>query len=495
MALDLQEALHNPIMFFEDVLRIKPTDQQLELLETILVDLYDPTPGWEALRRLVVSSGAGIGKTTSLTGLALWFGLRSPNTAVYITAPTMRQVQEVFFSELRRTIGRAHPHIADITTVTSRVCRFYKNPLWHVTGVSAAKSENMQGLHQDKMVFLIDECSGIQRPILEAILATLTNAESYLVATGNPNTRDCEFFQYFYGPNRSDWHKLFFSSEDSPIADKKNIARLERQFGRDSDEFRVRVLGQFPKSDSTSIIDHQDLYDASQRPDPWQNPEGHNHRYSIGIDIAGMGADESVVVARRAGHVAAMQVFSKKEPEAVIQAAFALQYKLQWPNDQTVYVFDSTGMGHGRKEIFHRNHKNVHMFTFNARARRSKQFANKITEAWFELRNQLKAQAIKIPYDDKTWTQLTSRQFEFHGDALRVEKKEAWRKRTNNKGSPDRADALVMAFYPHTKLNLITPNRENQDTLNMPHSHAMPNDPYDRQGRVKPRKRIRINNR
>jgi phage terminase large subunit len=488
--MSFQDALAGPVSFFEDIMRIKPTDQQVEVLETVMLDLYDPTPGHQPKRRLTIASGAGIGKTTTLAGLALWFGLRAPRTAVYMTAPTMRQVQEVFFAELRRSVARGHPHLAKITNITSRVCRFYNDKLWHITGVSASKSENIQGLHQDNMVFLVDEASGVDSPIMEAILATLTNEHSYLICTGNPNTRQCEFFQYFYGPTSDDWHKLTFSSEDSPIADKKNIERLERQFGRESDEFRVRVLGKFPKSDSTSIIERQDLHTAANRPDPWVTPPGHSFRYSIGIDIAGEGADESVIVARCGGHVAAMQIFLKQEPDRVIQAAFALQHRFQWDNDETVYVFDATGMGHGRRTIFKDNNKNVFMFTFNSKARKQNQFDNRITEGWFELRNQLKSGTIKLPYDPTLWQQLTSRRYEFRGDKLFVEPKKQWRKRTKAKASCDRADAVVLAFYPHTKLKLLTPDRERPSSA--PTDYATPAPPQRPQGHR--RRRIRVNN-
>ena len=51
---------------------------------------------------------------------------------------------------------------------------------WFATARTATKPENMQGFHEDYMLFVCDEASGIADPIMEAILGTLSGAENKL---------------------------------------------------------------------------------------------------------------------------------------------------------------------------------------------------------------------------------------------------------------------------------------------------------------------------
>nr|DAJ27358.1 MAG TPA: Terminase [Caudoviricetes sp.] len=40
---------------------------------------------------------------------------------------------------------------------------------------------------------------------------------------------------------------MHFNSEESPIVSKKFVESVIAKFGIDSDEYRVRVLGEFPR--------------------------------------------------------------------------------------------------------------------------------------------------------------------------------------------------------------------------------------------------------
>lgn len=57
---------------------------------------------------------------------------------------------------------------------------------WFATARTATKPENMQGFHEDYMLFVCDEASGIADHIMEAILGTLSGAENKLFLCGNP---------------------------------------------------------------------------------------------------------------------------------------------------------------------------------------------------------------------------------------------------------------------------------------------------------------------
>lgn len=57
---------------------------------------------------------------------------------------------------------------------------------WFATARTATTAENMQGFHEDNMLFIIDEASGVSDEIIEAILGTLSGKNNKLLMCGNP---------------------------------------------------------------------------------------------------------------------------------------------------------------------------------------------------------------------------------------------------------------------------------------------------------------------
>ena len=68
---------------------------------------------------------------------------------------------------------------------------------WFAVARTATKPENMQGFHEDNMLFIVDEASGVADPIMEAILGTLSNANNKLLMCGNPTRTSDTFFDAF----------------------------------------------------------------------------------------------------------------------------------------------------------------------------------------------------------------------------------------------------------------------------------------------------------
>ena len=57
---------------------------------------------------------------------------------------------------------------------------------WFAVARTATKPENMQGFHEDNMLFIVDEASGVADPIMEAILGTMLY---WFVCLGNFRTK------------------------------------------------------------------------------------------------------------------------------------------------------------------------------------------------------------------------------------------------------------------------------------------------------------------
>lgn len=416
----------------------KPTSQQQDVLELWMNEKLGRLE--QKKGRIAIKSGQGPGKTT-LTGVGMsWSVIQYVDTLGIVTAPTMRQCKDVWLSEFRRTMGNACPLLQKIIVPSKSRVTFFNRPDWQIRLISSAKPENAQGFHQTRLIFLVEECAGVPREIQEQIKGTLTNEDSLLVCIGNPNMRDCAFFDCF-NKDRELWHTFTMNAEDSEIVSKANIERIAEEFGRDSDVFRVRVLGEFPEQDPNTVMSPDDLEACSNNDALKFSQTGTLKQF--GIDLARFGSDESVVAQRKGNAIIGYKFFVKKEPIEVCRYALHLQLACNWGDSETVFVPDAGGLGQGVVHVF-KGKKHLEFHSEGTSTKR--EYANRITEAYFCLRDKVRNRSISIPKDQRLISQLATRQYYINKKGqLILEAKDDYIKRLGY--SPDRADAVALAFY------------------------------------------------
>lgn len=437
-------------------LRFNPTPQQRRVLEV----------AQRGDLRIAVKSGQGPGKTTCSSIISLWWGLQDLNVRNITTAPSMKQCRNVWLSEVRERMSKAHPLLRRYIKVTSSTVYFggfvrgqprHKN--WRCELLTASSAEAFQGQHNKRLNAIVEEASGVAGEIIEALKGTVSNvqsewqedaAEGAILMIGNPNHRETEFHRCF-DFRESNWTKITMDAEESPIVDPKKLIEHAIEFGVDSDFYRVRVLGEFPAVDPTGIINPDDV-DAAFECDVRQavtNPHLQGQR-QIGIDLARQGGDETVVYRRFGGCIVEWHKWAKNadfEPAHAVRWAFRKQVEAQWHNWQTLYVFDAGGIGQGVYHLFEEAGREALPFHTQHKATQPMVYGNRMTEAWFQLANLLREGRVRLPEDRLLREQLITRRYEFNKDGLLlVEPKDKYMKRTDMP-SPDRADALVMAFY------------------------------------------------
>lgn len=242
---DLIEALEfyydNPTAFLEDLLGMKCDDWQ----EKVAADVA-------AYPKVTVKSGQGVGKTALEAGLIIWFLACRPYSKVIATAPTAQQLYNVLWAEIAKWLNSSL--IKNLLTWTkTKVYMTGDSERWFAIAKTATKPENMQGFHEDHMLIVVDEASGVAEPIMEAILGTLTGWDNKLLLMGNPtktsgtfydsHTVDCKMYRH---------HTV--NSETSRRTDKDNIAALKRKYGENSNVVKVRVYGEFPEQEDDVFI-------------------------------------------------------------------------------------------------------------------------------------------------------------------------------------------------------------------------------------------------
>jgi len=438
------EEISSNIFRFCQALNLTPTWQQAMLLKAVQ----------DGHRRIAVKSGQGPGKTTATAVIALWRTLQHVNALTIVTAPTMRQCKDVWLVEARRRMEKADPMLKKFVKITKTKIEIGGKPDWGIKLVTATREENAQGYHEEHMSVIGEEASGIPRELVTQFKGTLSNPDSLFVLVGNPNSRDCAFFDCF-NSQRHMWHCITFNAEEAPaqIVDPQRNKDLEEEFGRDSDVYRIRVLGEFPFSDPNCVMSSEDLEKCAEEADKLRCSMLNRHAdfgggraRQFGIDFSRYGGDESCIYQRSGNAIAQWQRFSHTDPSDVCDVAFRMQMEHKWKNKDTLYVPDAGGMGQGIMHRFHKANKNVIEFHNGGTAIDSVQFANKITEAWFHMARLVKGRDCNIPNDNRLIQQLSTRRYYTNRKGkLILETKDEYMKRGYD--SPDRGDGCVLAFY------------------------------------------------
>lgn len=430
-------------------LNFTPTKQQAHILR--LVQLECDLPIKQRRKRIAVKSGQGPGKTAVSNIIALWRALRYIDSMCVVTAPTMRQAKKVWLAEFRRLMRQSHSILRKMIQVTKSDVRIggFDHPEWGIQLATGSKAENVQGFHDKHLTFIVDEASGVERDIIDTIKATLSNDDSLMIMIGNPNTRDCAFFDCFTQFHK-EWHLFTMNAEESPITDKENIRKLADEFGRESDVYRVRVLGEFPYMDPNCVMSSEDLWRCTEV-DHYRAMRQAYGEFRFGIDLARYGDAESVIYRRSGLAVVENKIFVKTDPNDVVDRAFLMQHQADWKRNDCVYVVDAGGMGQGVMRNFYKTGRKVLEFHTGGTPT-DNQYANKMTEAFFHVAKLSRDRIMSIPSDYKLVQQLSSRLYFINKKGkIVLETKDEYVKRGYE--SPDRADAFVMCFYPHTQVS------------------------------------------
>ena len=449
-----------------DSLGFEPNFQQAELLFA-----YNESVMGRGKPNIACRAGKGPGKTKATSVIFTHWVVTHHNSALIVTAPTFRQCKDVWLAEAKATIysTTADPRIGELFNFTGKGFGVLgaKPSEWGCQIITALSKEAFQGLHRKYIAFLEEEASGVKADISSAIKETLSNAEgTYLhVRIGNPNSRLCAFFDSF-NSEKEKWKCLHWNTEETPETpyfSKRRNKEIEEVFGKNSDVYRISVLGDFPNLDPNCLISGDDLDDcctkATLENTIKNNPD---QTKQIGLDLARYGGDECVNVFRQGGILFDLWADKTDPNNAVDKAVMEQTVKYGWADKDCLYVVDTSGMGESMVGVIGGSKymgKRVHEFYSQNTAHESNKYCDKITEAWCSFAKLVKSRQVYLgeKVDKKLKIQLTTRRYvvDRKSGRIKIESKDDYAK--NNKDaengtigkSPDRADALVMAFYSY----------------------------------------------
>ena len=435
----------DPLVFFQEVTRFQPDDWQVEAARAIAQG-----------RRLAVRSGQGVGKTAFEANVVLWFLACFPYPRVVCTAPTRQQLNDVLWAEIAKWMESSQILGLLLNWTKTRVYMRGYEKRWFAVARTATKPENMQGFHEDNMLFVVDEASGVADPILEAVLGTLSGPNNKLLYCGNP-TKATGGFADAFGRDAASWYTMTVSSRDSPRTNKDNIAALEAKYGVHSNVVRVRVDGLPPLAEDDVFIPISIAEQATMN-----EPVEHVRpsRIAIGVDVARFGDDQTVISTNIDNDIVSIQKRHGqdlyKTSEDILAAYIRL--KERYPESLMVYaIIDDTGLGGGVTDILRHerdarelNDLEIIPVNFGAAVpdkEAAQNYADISTWMWSIIRDKAQTGLLHLPDDAELIAQLSTRKYVFSGTPpkIKLEGKDALKKR--GLPSPDIADSVALALY------------------------------------------------
>ena len=423
-----------------------PAPWQAEILHSVDAKLITVD---QALRH-AVTSGHGVGKSALVAWLVWWSYSTFPGTRGVVTANTENQLKTKTWVEIakwhRLFIARelfkcTATAIFSIDEDQAREWRIDIVP-W-----SERNTEAFAGLHNagKRIIVIFDEASAIPDIIWETTEGALTDIGTEILwfVFGNPTRNTGRFRDCFEGGRFSHrWVQLKVDSREVQRTNKKEIEDWIADYGLDSDFVRVRILGEFPRTDSVSFISRDLAAEAAGRLLDFDGGP-----VVLGVDVARFGDDFSVIWPRR-GRGAAFAPVRFFQGLSTTQLAHEVVRVYNELDAQVVFV-DGTGVGGGVVDTLSALGVRVFEVQFGARPDNldpTAKYMNKRAEIWGELRAFLKTGRIPARVADRSMIEeLTGPTYTITvKDQIQLESKDMMKRR--GVPSPDFADALACTF-------------------------------------------------
>ena len=403
-----------------------------------------------------IMSGQGTGKDF-WTGLhMLWFLSCFEFPIIGATAPTQHQLKDVLWSQIykianrRKEDGSYYFVLRDLFEIQADkvFLKEYEGKQWYAVarttnakGSADEQAETLAGLHEHNLMLPIDEAAGVSDPVFKPFDGAMTQECNFGVLIFNP-TRSTGYAIRSQFKERDSWVCLRWNAEESNIVTKASIEEKERRHGRDSNFFRIRVLGLPPSVGSDELIPWDWVMDAVDRD---VQPMDDDPLIFI-IDV-GAGGDDTALARRTGPKFAPWEVTNIADSEQLLN--WLLRRIL---SEEPRFAFvDPIGVGWGIAGSLRHRVKNsvTDIIEVNVAemAAEDQKFSRLRDELWWKTREEFEKRVISIPDDPILIEELTAIKVDQErlDGKIKVEGKKELRKRID---SPNRADTIMMSqFY------------------------------------------------
>jgi hypothetical protein len=424
----------SPKLFVTEALGATPEPWQADALEALTHH-----------RRLAIRSGHGVGKSSLLAWLVLWFGITRQAGKIPCTAPTGHQLEDVLLPEVRKWLDRMRArgwgYLTRQVAITQDAVKFPSGTFAALRTGSKDRPEALQGFHANDLLFLLDEASGIDDIVFQVAGGALSTPGSMVVMTANP-TRTSGYFYDAFHSMREHWHCMHVPCWVSTQVASDYIERTKQQFGEDANVYRVRVAGEFPLEEDAVLVPLHLVESAIGR-----DVAPQRLMPVWGLDVARFGSDDSALCKRQGNRLLEPITIWRQRDLMQLAGLVKREYEAADEEDRpSEILIDAIGLGAGvldRCRELGLPARGVNVG--ESPATDSGQFSRLRDELWWRVREWFAGRDVRIAEDARLIGELTSVQYAYTSNGkLQVESKDAMRKRGLK--SPDCADALCLTF-------------------------------------------------
>lgn len=442
--------------FVREVLGFEPWEAQTKILKAL-----------ETRDFVTIRSGHRIGKSFTAASAALWFYATRKNARVILTAPSAKQIGEVVWRDVRQLWAQAKMRATKGTLGASALdgslavrydTGLRSDDNRQIIGYAPEDEGRFQGL-AGELFFIVDEASLINDRIYNVILSNLAGGGKLLMI-GNPNVAKGYFFESFTNER---FERMHVPSTSTPnvvqgrtviryLATKEWCEDRAREWGPESPEYRIRVLGEFVENAEGRLFPPEMISRAETR---WHDMASEGP-LTIGIDPAGVSGagDESSFACRRGKKITRLHTRRGLSPDGHVVETVGL-IKDEGAKGEAVVIVDIDGDVGAKVWRAFRDHREQHEDAFRLvglkgmrderRQRMPKTYDTMRDELWHNLRDSFR-EGLAIPEDLKLVKELAEmRTYESLKGRERVTPKDDLRRALGR--SPDRADSITLACY------------------------------------------------
>src|SRR3990167_5808156 len=450
-----------PLVYSRSVLRSDPWSGAARMLRAIAVPHA----------RVCVRGAHATAKSRTAAEIVLW--ALACGYKVVTTAARYEQVRKNLWGEVRGLIRCMIPPLG----VEANQTEIQVSPDCWAVGWSTDEETRFQGVHGPRVLFVVDEAAGVADGIFRAIDGARAGGDVRELHLGNPSAPRGAFYE---SSRSAAWMSIRLDAFDTPslrgvsceaagvtgpgrVRELESIPEVEvdvvqrpylagprwaremlATYGASSAVWRWKVRGEFPQQAADALILLEWIEAQRHREARCDETE----QVEVGIDVAGPGEDEHVLCARR-GPTCVLQPtpLDGSTPDALADSTLRV-LRAMAPRPGIVR-YDSCGIGGYFGRILSDAGfavEGVNVAEGCPTDRERERYANVKARNYWLLRERFAEGRVAGVSDDVTLHQLGELRWSEPKGRVQIERKDEMRNRGLR--SPDRAEALMLAYAP-----------------------------------------------
>lgn len=417
--------------------------------------------------RVCVISGNGVGKTEFAAGLVHWHHECFDGMEL-TTGSSWTSLQKLLWPRIHKYIQQVGMYFDE--TVTDLQIKG-SDPEHRAFAKSPAVPEAIAGAHSEHLMQVVEEASGIEQRIADAIDGNDTGAFGIQVWIGNPLNPEGPFYERSTGgqfivvqinalrhPNVIEGREVIPGAVTrKSIEDKANgwCQRCESNtpgavhlfwlgdagwFIPDA-RFESRVMGIFPSESEGSLLRSEAIECAMN------NRVELTTERALGADIARFGADDTVISEATTNGIYAISKSHGRRTTETAGTITARWKELKGEGMNLAVAVDDGGLGGGVSDALKENQVPTHEVQFGAASQKPEAYVNLKAQMYWEWKEEVENNPFYfLPKNADLLREATTVRWTRDSKGrIQIESKREYKERTGR--SPDTLESVLLAFY------------------------------------------------